>query len=227
MSYEQFVASLKARPVTIEYSDAESECRPLPNLYFCTSCTKLVDDNSALVEIDTYYCPRCLDPVLTSTAFQTKNRCKTCVECPTCFHVLRIVSADKMFRYECSACRWDSKIIGLESDTKEGLLTKLDELDSSSDRNAAFTGVLSRFQEQFKTASESNVTDMYIYNFDEDPIPKKFDGVLLDVVKGIDGDLEARSRCTHVIPVDEVKNDFEKVPEELESTTSFSIHDSM
>jgi len=66
--------------------------KSLNYLYYCKSCTILHCVDCALLQVDTWFCPACLNTVFTSRASQQLFRCEQCVECPSCFHTLSTVA---------------------------------------------------------------------------------------------------------------------------------------
>jgi hypothetical protein len=76
----------------------------------CGSCSS--------AQVDTYFCPSCLNSVFTTPAFANQNRCEQCVECPVCQHTL--VSSSNhasrsttgttggLYAYHCEYCKWSS-----------------------------------------------------------------------------------------------------------------------
>lgn len=82
MSYADYVARLTARPkLSVRYQCNEQCGRQhvVEELYFCSTCKRLVCDDCSGVQIDAYYCPHCLSSVLSYDAFQDENRCERTV----------------------------------------------------------------------------------------------------------------------------------------------------
>eukprot|EP00794_Sanderia_malayensis_P011784 gene11784-13004_t len=113
-----------------------SNLRPISKLYFCRHCTKLRCSQCVSHEVDSYYCPNCLENMPSAEAKLKKNRCGNCFDCPSCFNTLVIratsapvitspldpkgedvkpASASKKMHYLfCSFCRWTSRDAGLD-----------------------------------------------------------------------------------------------------------------
>ncbi|VDP02891.1 unnamed protein product [Heligmosomoides polygyrus] len=57
---------------------------PLSNLYFCRHCSTLRCISCSLNEIDSTFCPNCLENIPAGEARVKKNRCINCNQCPVC-----------------------------------------------------------------------------------------------------------------------------------------------
>ncbi|GFR95846.1 dynactin subunit 4, partial [Elysia marginata] len=101
-----------------------SVCR----LYLCKHCLKLRCKDCAQCEVDTPYCPHCLENMPSAEAKLKKNRCSSCFDCPVCGHTLVTRStshtipnpddptktiAKKMYYMACGFCRWTTRDVGL------------------------------------------------------------------------------------------------------------------
>ncbi|CAK9296259.1 unnamed protein product [Gordionus sp. m RMFG-2023] len=99
---------------------------PLVNLYFCRHCAKIRCRNCVKYEIDSYYCPHCLENVPSTEAKIKNNMCSNCYQCPLCFSILvtkgsvKPLSSDlsnqistenlhKFYYLHCEACYWSNK----------------------------------------------------------------------------------------------------------------------
>eukprot|EP00058_Branchiostoma_floridae_P010611 XP_002596099.1 hypothetical protein BRAFLDRAFT_118050 [Branchiostoma floridae] len=102
---------------------------PLCELYFCRHCLKLRSKDCVSHEVDSHYCPNCMENMPSAEAKLKKNRCANCFDCPSCKHTLStratsvlVPSADdpnkavakKAYYLACAFCRWTSRDIGLK-----------------------------------------------------------------------------------------------------------------
>ena len=62
--------------------------QPLSKLYFCRHCLDLRCGFCVLHEVDSHYCPNCLENMPSAEARLKKNRCANCFDCPSCGHTL-------------------------------------------------------------------------------------------------------------------------------------------
>ncbi|XP_065062648.1 dynactin subunit 4-like [Rhopilema esculentum] len=109
--------------------------KPISRLYFCRHCSKLRCPECVSHEVDSYYCPNCLENMPSAEAKLKKNRCGNCFDCPSCSNTLVIratainvpssplgsatesgksPATKKMHYLFCSFCRWTSRDAGLE-----------------------------------------------------------------------------------------------------------------
>ncbi|XP_065652316.1 dynactin subunit 4 isoform X3 [Hydra vulgaris] len=108
------------------------EYKPITMLYFCRHCTKLRCTKCVTHEVDSFYCPNCLENMPSAEAKLKKNRCANCFDCPSCGHTLSVratalvgvdesattdpgnPSSSKKYHYlNCSFCRWTTRDVGL------------------------------------------------------------------------------------------------------------------
>lgn len=111
---------------------------PLASLYFCEECDAIKCPRCVTQEIACFYCPNCLFEVPTASVKGEKNRCaRNCFVCPQCTNTLAVVATDPEtsadpsqpaastgeapYYLACSACKWDSKEVGLSFDKATGL----------------------------------------------------------------------------------------------------------
>eukprot|EP00696_Hemimastix_kukwesjijk_P005655 gnl/Hemi2/17116_TR5695_c0_g1_i1.p1 gnl/Hemi2/17116_TR5695_c0_g1~~gnl/Hemi2/17116_TR5695_c0_g1_i1.p1 ORF type:complete len:478 (-),score=115.77 gnl/Hemi2/17116_TR5695_c0_g1_i1:86-1519(-) len=96
----------------------------LQNLYFCVDCNKPTCSFCVSEEIDSWFCPTCLENMPSAEAMLFLNRCSKCFECPTCQHTLSTVSGvtDKASYLACGFCRWDSLHLGLKMEKADKLI---------------------------------------------------------------------------------------------------------
>ncbi|KAK7111844.1 hypothetical protein V1264_011411 [Littorina saxatilis] len=101
---------------------------PPCRLYLCRHCLKLRCADCVQHEVDSPYCPNCLENMPASEAKLKKNRCSNCFDCPICGHTLMtratsqmVPSSEdpskstpkKMYYMACSFCRWTTRDGGL------------------------------------------------------------------------------------------------------------------
>lgn len=105
----------------------DCECkkeRVIEELYFCESCVCLCCPSCSIVEIDSYFCPHCFSSYSTLAAAHEGYKCKQCVQCPLCTHVLTLVKDQKTFNcyFICNHCNWKSIQTGLEEQDPEKII---------------------------------------------------------------------------------------------------------
>ena len=106
--------------------------QPLSKLYFCRFCLDLRCGFCVSHEVDSHYCPNCLENMPSAEARLKKNRCANCFDCPSCGHTLstRATSMQiqaptedgtnvklvtkKLYYLVCAFCRWTSRDAGLQ-----------------------------------------------------------------------------------------------------------------
>uniref|UniRef100_A0A5S6Q379 Dynactin subunit 4 n=1 Tax=Trichuris muris TaxID=70415 RepID=A0A5S6Q379_TRIMR len=111
----------------------------LCRLYFCKYCLVLRCTGCTTSEVDSLFCPSCLENMTSSEARTHKNRCNSCYECPCCDQLLslRVIqsptsnsadcvesnaeakepSVEKLYRLYCQYCCWSSQQAGLPDQT--------------------------------------------------------------------------------------------------------------
>lgn len=89
---------------------------PLSQLYFCEACSRVVSKRDLAEDIDSYYCPNCLENMPSSEAMFYGMRCSKCWECPVCTSTLAMcvsagaaAGAAQSHHLACGFCRWSSK----------------------------------------------------------------------------------------------------------------------
>lgn len=99
--------------------------QPLARLYFCRYCSQLRCGFCVSHEVDSHYCPNCLENMPSAEARLKKNRCANCFDCPSCGTTLTTrattvqqgsgaeKTAKKMYYLVCGFCRWTTRDIGL------------------------------------------------------------------------------------------------------------------
>lgn len=68
----------------VKYECSCGEWESLNRLYFCRHCSNIRCMVCVNQEMDTSFCPSCLDNVSTGEARQKRNRCSNCYQCPVC-----------------------------------------------------------------------------------------------------------------------------------------------
>ncbi|VDM60169.1 unnamed protein product [Angiostrongylus costaricensis] len=68
----------------ILYQCGCDEWWPLCSLYFCRHCSTIRCMSCSLNEIDSTFCPNCLENIPAGEARVKKNRCVNCNQCPIC-----------------------------------------------------------------------------------------------------------------------------------------------
>lgn len=106
--------------------------RPITRVYFCRYCSKLRCGDCVSHEVDSHFCPNCLEYMPSPEAKLKKNRCANCFDCPSCMHTLstratsiQIPSPDdpkknvpkKVYYLACGFCRWTSRDVGIPDQT--------------------------------------------------------------------------------------------------------------
>lgn len=105
---------------------------PLCWLYLCRHCFKLRCGDCLLHEVDTHFCPCCLENLPPTEAKIRKNRCGSCFDCPSCGHLLSTRATNtmavnpedptkttpkKMYYLACGFCRWTTRDVGISDKT--------------------------------------------------------------------------------------------------------------
>uniref|UniRef100_A0A0B7A173 Dynactin subunit 4 n=1 Tax=Arion vulgaris TaxID=1028688 RepID=A0A0B7A173_9EUPU len=101
---------------------------PICRLYICKHCQKLRCIDCVQHEVDTPYCPSCLENMPSAEAKLKKNRCSNCFDCPLCGHTLMTRATShttqstddpaktitkKMYYMACGFCRWTTRDVML------------------------------------------------------------------------------------------------------------------
>ncbi|VDM43629.1 unnamed protein product [Toxocara canis] len=104
----------------VQYQCSCGEWDSLNRLYFCRHCSQLKCSFCVSQELDTTFCPYCLDNVTTGEARQKKNRCSNCYRCPMCGAGVVLRAVSEAYHLSCNTCRWttaDSGVPDLTSAT--------------------------------------------------------------------------------------------------------------
>uniref|UniRef100_A0A0K0DHU9 Dynactin subunit 4 n=1 Tax=Angiostrongylus cantonensis TaxID=6313 RepID=A0A0K0DHU9_ANGCA len=99
----------------ILYQCGCEEWWPLCSLYFCRHCSTIRCTSCSLNEIDSTFCPNCLENIPAGEARVKKNRCVNCNQCPICGMVLTTRAVGELCHLMCSTCRWSTR----DSDTPD------------------------------------------------------------------------------------------------------------
>lgn len=126
------------------------ETFPLSSLYFCDSCSRIVSKKDLSEDVDSYYCPHCLENMPSSEAMLCGMRCSKCWECPVCSSTLTPCIANPSFKeqtyhFACSYCRWSSKG-RQEADKPEQLITEIVSLERESQPRQRMMAMLEAFR---------------------------------------------------------------------------------
>jgi len=112
----------------VRYKCSCGSLKPICKLYFCRHCLDIRCGFCVSHEVDSHYCPNCMENMPSAEARLKKNRCANCFDCPHCGHTLstRATSiavpspedptkmvAKKVYYLACAFCRWTSRDIGL------------------------------------------------------------------------------------------------------------------
>ncbi|XP_003699436.1 dynactin subunit 4 [Megachile rotundata] len=122
------------QPSYVQYVCNCGSLKPISKIYFCRHCSKIRCGYCVCQEVDSHYCPNCMENLPSSEVRLKKNKCSNCFECPCCFqtlstragHVpLRVAPSDgedpkdvkttpkKVYYLFCSLCRWTSRDAGI------------------------------------------------------------------------------------------------------------------
>ncbi|XP_053388913.1 dynactin subunit 4-like [Mercenaria mercenaria] len=112
----------------VKYLCACKKWNTLYRLYLCRHCFKIRCSDCVLHEVDSPYCPNCLENMPSAEAKLKKNRCTNCFDCPSCGHTLttratsQMVSnpddpgkstPKKMYYLACGFCRWTTRDVAI------------------------------------------------------------------------------------------------------------------
>lgn len=104
--------------------------KPISLVYFCRHCLKIRCGYCVSHEVDSHYCPNCMENLPSSEVRLKKNKCSNCFDCPCCFQTLTIraghvpirpspnsdeikATPKKVYYLCCSLCRWSSRDAGI------------------------------------------------------------------------------------------------------------------
>ncbi|VDL22597.1 unnamed protein product [Hymenolepis diminuta] len=114
----------------------------LSQLYFCRHCYDVRCGNCVSHEVDSHYCPNCLENMTSAEAKMRKHRCGNCFECPSCGHTLSTrgtlalapavgvsgsttpgetpMTPQKTYYLLCAFCRWCTRESGIPDQKSPG-----------------------------------------------------------------------------------------------------------
>jgi len=116
----------------VRYRCSCGSLKPICRLYFCRHCLDIRCGFCVSHEVDSHYCPNCMENMPSAEARLKKNRCANCFDCPSCSHTLSTratsmpcPSSDdpsklvprKVYYLACAFCRWTSRDISLADQT--------------------------------------------------------------------------------------------------------------
>ncbi|XP_057338086.1 dynactin subunit 4 [Microplitis mediator] len=117
-------------PDCVRYVCNCGSLKPISRIYFCRHCLKIRCGYCVSHEVDSHYCPNCLENLPSSEVRLKKNKCSNCFDCPCCFQTLTIraghppvrpavtgedakATPKKVYYLCCSLCRWSSRDAGI------------------------------------------------------------------------------------------------------------------
>ncbi len=133
---------------------------PIGRLFYSPKRNMLMTDHPSYVreEIESFYCPQCLENYPSSEASTYKSRCPRveCLKCPYCTTVLTTI-VSHLNGYEgpqtylsCGYCFWDSVHINLVAKTGAELFNKIMEIEDTMDPVCLVTSRVHALQEKNK-----------------------------------------------------------------------------
>lgn len=87
----------------VKYKCNCGEWIPLSQLLYCRACDGPRCLACANEQIDSTFCPTCLENVTASDARQRKNRCNSCNQCPLCGNIFK--KMQQIYRYDVGRTR--------------------------------------------------------------------------------------------------------------------------
>ncbi|XP_021365324.1 dynactin subunit 4-like [Mizuhopecten yessoensis] len=112
----------------VKYVCSCGKNHPVCRLYLCRHCLKLRCGDCVLHEVDTPYCPNCLEHMPSTEAKLKKNRCSNCFDCPSCGHTMTTratsqvvtnpddpskTTSKKVYYLACGFCRWTTRDVSI------------------------------------------------------------------------------------------------------------------
>ncbi|XP_043272413.1 dynactin subunit 4 [Venturia canescens] len=120
------------QPDYVRYVCSCNSLKPISKIYFCRHCLKIRCGYCVCREIDSYYCPNCLEHQPLSEVRLKNHRCSYCFNCPCCFQTLSTRAGPaplrpqpaptsgedakqpkKVYYLFCALCRWTSRDAGI------------------------------------------------------------------------------------------------------------------
>ena len=122
----------------------------ISSLYFCDNCSRLVSRTDLAEDVDSYYCPHCLENMPSSEAMLCGMRCSKCWECPVCSSTLTPCianpsSKEQTYHFACSFCRWSSRG-RQEAEKPEQLITQIVALERESEPRQRMVAMVDAFR---------------------------------------------------------------------------------
>ncbi|XP_019887859.2 dynactin subunit 4 isoform X1 [Ooceraea biroi] len=130
------------QPEYVRYVCNCGSLKPISKIYFCRHCLMIRCGYCVCQEVDSHYCPNCMENLPSSEVRLKKNKCSNCFDCPCCFQTLStraglaspkvpgtatategeenkdVKSTPKKIYYLfCSLCRWSSRDAGIPDQT--------------------------------------------------------------------------------------------------------------
>lgn len=145
MSFASYINAQRAPEVSVDIVCGCNSKRPVEDLLIAWDDTaefygpRLLCDSCSEPVIDTYFCPTCLNSFFSSVAINSKLRCGSCLNCPSCCCLLAAMVGDDGRAYlSCPACKWDSNSIGLTAASLDALRTRIRGEDGAGEAEARF-----------------------------------------------------------------------------------------
>ncbi|XP_012276685.1 dynactin subunit 4 [Orussus abietinus] len=124
------------QPDYVRYACNCGSLKPISKIYFCRHCIKIRCGYCVCHEVDSHYCPNCMENLPSAEARLKKNKCSNCFDCPCCFQTLSTraghapsrpsssansgddgkdvkATPKKVYYLSCSLCRWTSRDAGI------------------------------------------------------------------------------------------------------------------
>lgn len=125
------------QPNYVRYACSCGSFKSIAKIYFCRHCLSIRCGYCVCHEVDSYYCPNCLENLPATEVRLKKNKCSNCFDCPCCSQTLSIRSGQvmakpsqasgseeepkpamkKVYYLSCSLCRWSSRDAGIPDQT--------------------------------------------------------------------------------------------------------------
>ncbi|KAH7640178.1 dynactin subunit 4 [Dermatophagoides farinae] len=121
----------------VQYQCSCKQWKTIHYLYFCRYCDETRCRDCVSHEVDSQFCPQCLEYIPMLDAKLKKNKCAQCYQCPCCqntlstrIQLLPVHNPDptndsqpnvkKLSYYFCYFCRWSSRDIGIPDQSSAG-----------------------------------------------------------------------------------------------------------
>lgn len=123
------------QPDYVRYVCNCGSLKPISKIYFCRHCLMIRCGYCVCQEVDSHYCPNCMENLPSSEVRLKKNKCSNCFDCPCCFQTLSTraglaatvkatasegeenkdvkATPKKVYYLFCSLCRWSSRDAGI------------------------------------------------------------------------------------------------------------------